>query len=138
MSPWHIFEFFVYAMNFELPEDQKVKFWLFRPNLPQLGLFHKYFLCKSCFRGISMIKMGIWDQSKPIPLYLKIKKFKIKNYSCIGHFWPLQWRMRSQLLQCMTGLRGLPIRKQQKSHLLLMQISKIVPVLFEQCAQVCV
>ena len=26
------------------------------------------------------------------------------HYSCNGHFRPQQWRMRSQLLQCMTGL----------------------------------
>ena len=50
------------------------------PNLPQSGLFHPYFLCKSSFRVISMIKMVIWDQSKPISLYLKMKKLKIKKF----------------------------------------------------------
>ena len=49
---------------------------LFRPNLHALGLFHSYFVCKSSFREISMIKMVILDQSKPISLILKIKKFK--------------------------------------------------------------
>ena len=29
------------------------------------------------------------------------------HYCCIGHFQPQQWRMRSQLLQCVTGLREL-------------------------------
>ena len=43
------------------------------PYWPQLGLFHPYFVCKSSFRVISMIKMVILDQSKPISLYLKIK-----------------------------------------------------------------
>ena len=49
------------------------------PYLPQLGLFHPHFLCKSSFRVISMIKMVIWDQSKPISLDLKIKKSKIQK-----------------------------------------------------------
>ena len=35
---------FVYDMNFGLPEmAKKWSFGLFRPNLPQLGLFHSYF-----------------------------------------------------------------------------------------------
>ena len=50
------------------------------PNLRQLELFHPYFLCKSSFRVISMIKMVIWNQSKPISLYLKIIKKKIKKF----------------------------------------------------------
>ena len=71
---------FVYVMNFELPEmAKKWSFGLFRPNLPELGLFHPYFLCKSSFRVISMIKMLILDQSKTISLYLKIKNKKVKN-----------------------------------------------------------
>ena len=71
---------FVYAMNFELPEmAKKWSFGFFRPNLPQLGLFHAYFVCKSSFRVISMIKIIILDQSKPISLYLKIKKSKIQK-----------------------------------------------------------
>ena len=69
---------FLYAMNFELPEMAKnLNFWIFRPNLPQLGLFHLYFVCKSSFRVISLIKIVILDQSKPISPYLKIKKSKI-------------------------------------------------------------
>ena len=65
---------FVYAMNFELPEiAKKWSLGFFRPNLPQLGLFYPYFVCRSSFRVISMIKMVILDQSKPILLYLKKK-----------------------------------------------------------------
>ena len=50
-----------------------VKQWLliFQANLPQLGLFRPYFVGKSSFRAISMIKMVILDQSKPISLLLK-------------------------------------------------------------------
>ena len=71
---------FVHAMNFELPEmAQKWNFGFFRHNLPQLGLFHPYFVSKSSFGEISMIKMVILEQSKPISLYLKIKKSKIKK-----------------------------------------------------------
>ena len=71
---------FVYVMNFELPEmAKKWSFGFFRPNLPQLGLFHPYFVHKSSFRVIPMIKMVILVQSKPISLYLKIKKLKIKK-----------------------------------------------------------
>ena len=61
---------------------QKTKKWsfvLFRPNLPQLRLFHPYLLCKSCFRVISMIKMVIWDQSKAISLILKKIKSKFQK-----------------------------------------------------------
>ena len=66
---------FVYAMNFELPEmAKKWSFGLFRPNLPQLGLIHPYFVCKSSARIISMIKMVILDQSKPISLIFERKK----------------------------------------------------------------
>ena len=73
---------FGYAINFELPEmAKKWNFGLFRPNLPQLGLFHPYFACKNSFRVISMIKMVIWDESKPISLILKDKNFKIQNLS---------------------------------------------------------
>ena len=49
------------------------------PNLRQLGLFHPDFVCKSSFRVISMIKMVILDQSKPISLYLK-KKIKNQKF----------------------------------------------------------
>ena len=66
---------FVYAMIFELPEmAKKWSFGFFRPNLPQLELFHPYFLCKSSFRVIL-------DQSKPLSLYLKIKNSKIQKSS---------------------------------------------------------
>ena len=71
---------FVYAMNFELPEiAKKLSFGFFRPNLPKLLLFHPYFVGKSNFIVISMIKIVILDQSKPISLYLKIKNSKIQN-----------------------------------------------------------
>ena len=58
---------------------KKWRFWLFRPNLPQLGLFHPYFVCKSSFRVILMIKMVILDQNKPISLIFEEKESKIKN-----------------------------------------------------------
>ena len=68
---------FVYAMNFDLPEMAKNEsLGFFRPNLPQLGLFHPYFEGKNIFRVISMIKMVILNQGKPKSLYLKIKKIK--------------------------------------------------------------
>ena len=71
---------FVYAMNFELIEmAKKWSIGLFRPNLPQLGLFHQYFVCKSSFRVISMIKMVTLDQSKPISLIFEKKNQKLKN-----------------------------------------------------------
>ena len=60
---------FMFTINFKLPEmSKKWSFGFFRPNLPQLGLFYPYFVSKSCFRVISMIKIVIWDQSKPILL----------------------------------------------------------------------
>ena len=69
---------FVYAMNFELPEmSKKWSFEIFRPNLPQLGLFHPYFVIS---RVISMIKMDILDQSKAKSLILKNKKSKISKF----------------------------------------------------------
>ena len=65
---------FVYAMTFELSEMlKKWSFRLFSPNLHQLGLFHLYFISKTSLRVISMIKIVILDQSKPIWLILKIK-----------------------------------------------------------------
>ena len=45
----------------------------------ELGLFHPSFVCKFSFTEISMINMVILDQSKPILLYLKIKKLKIEK-----------------------------------------------------------
>ena len=66
---------FVYAMNFELPEiSKKLSFGLFSPTLRLIELFHPYFVCKSSFRVISMIKMVILDQSKPIALIFEKKK----------------------------------------------------------------
>ena len=63
---------------------KKWSFGLFRPNLHELGLFHPYFVCKCSFREISMIKMIILDQSKPISLILKMKK---KKNSKIRHLY---------------------------------------------------
>ena len=57
--------------------DRNGKKWslgLSSPNLPQLGLFHPYFVCKYSFKEISMIKNVILDQSKPISLIWKIEK----------------------------------------------------------------
>ena len=70
---------FVCAMNFWAGRNGKKKwnFELFRFNLCELGLFHPYFVCKCSFREISMKKMVILDQSKPIMLILKIKKSEI-------------------------------------------------------------
>ena len=60
--------------------QKKWRFGLFRPNLPQLGLFHPSFVCQSNFRVISMIKMVVWDQNKPIWLCLKIQKSKNQKF----------------------------------------------------------
>ena len=49
------------------------------PTCVSYGYFIQYFVCKCNFREISMIKMVILDQSKPISLHLKIKKLKIKK-----------------------------------------------------------
>ena len=79
IEPWHVFECFC-AMNFwAARNNQKLNFGLFRPNLRELGLFHIYFVCKYSFREISVIKMVILDQSKPISLYLKIKNSKTEK-----------------------------------------------------------
>ena len=40
------------------------------------GYFIQYFVCKCSFREISMTKIVILDQSKPILLILKNKKFQ--------------------------------------------------------------
>ena len=65
LNAWHEFECLC-AMNFWAARNgKKWSVGLFRPNLPQLGLFHPYFVCKSSFRIISMIKMVILDESKP-------------------------------------------------------------------------
>ena len=58
---------------------QKIKFWTFQTNLRELGLFHPYFVCKCCFKKISMIKIVILNQSKSISLILKIENRKFKN-----------------------------------------------------------
>ena len=64
----------VFVMNFwAARSSKKFSFWLFRPTLRELGLFHPYFLCKCSFREISMIKMVILDQNKPMLLILKSK-----------------------------------------------------------------
>ena len=79
IEPVTCIRIFGYAVNFELPEmAKKLSFRLVRPNLPQLGLFHPYFVCKITFRVISMIKIVILDQSKPISLILKNKKLKLQ------------------------------------------------------------
>ena len=56
---------FVYAMNFELPEmAKKMKFWTFQAQPASVRVISSYFVCKSSFRVISMIKIVILDQSK--------------------------------------------------------------------------
>ena len=60
---------FVYAMNFELPEiAKKLSLGFFRPNHLSYCYFIHILLGKSSFIVISMIKMVILDQSKPISL----------------------------------------------------------------------
>ena len=87
IEPVTCIRIFVCAMNFWAARNgKKLSFGLFMPNLPQLGLhvFHSYFVCRCSFREISMIKMVILDQSKPILLILKKQKqknSKIKNLS---------------------------------------------------------
>ena len=44
---------------------KKIKFWTFQAQ-PASRLFHLYFVSKTNLRIISMIKMIILDQSKPI------------------------------------------------------------------------
>ena len=71
---------FVYAMNFcAAIKDKKSNLGLFRPFLRELGQFHPYFVCKCSFRKMSMIKMVILDQSKPISLIFKIEKSEIQK-----------------------------------------------------------
>ena len=66
---------FVCAMNLWAARNgKKLSFGLFRPNLHELGLFHPYFVSKYNFREISMIKIVILDQSKPISPIFKIEK----------------------------------------------------------------
>ena len=55
-------------------KSKKRSLGFFRHNLPPLGSFHPYFVCKSSFRVVSMIKIVILDQSKPISLILKNSK----------------------------------------------------------------
>ena len=50
------------------------------PTCMSLGYFIQYFACKCSFREISMIKMVIVDQSKPISLILKNKNSKIQKF----------------------------------------------------------
>ena len=66
----------VYHEFWAARNGKKVMFWTF-PAKPASGLFHPYFVCKSSFSVISIIKMVILDQSKPISLYLKIQNWKI-------------------------------------------------------------
>ena len=64
---------FVNAINFELPEMGKVKFWTSQAQPTSVRVISSIFCMKSSFRVISMIKIVILDQSKPIWLILKIK-----------------------------------------------------------------
>ena len=71
---------FVYGMIFKLPEMAKNEVLGFSgPTCVSWGYFIQYFVCKCSFREISMITMVILDQSKPLSLYLKIKKSKIQK-----------------------------------------------------------
>ena len=55
--------------------SKKWSFWLFMPNLRELGLFHLDFVCKCSFREISMIKIVIFEQNRPN--WIILKKFVI-------------------------------------------------------------
>ena len=80
LSLWHVFESL--RMRWILSSQKWQKsyvFWLFMPNLPQLGLFHPYVECKSSFRLISIIKIVILEQSKQILQILKNKNSKIQK-----------------------------------------------------------
>ena len=89
MRPWHVFECSCVRWIFKLPEmAKKWNFEFFRPNLRELWLFHPYFVCKCSYREISMIKIVILDQSKPISLILKIKNLIIqKTEICKFHVY---------------------------------------------------
>ena len=83
---------FVSAINFvcykffELPEMAKNYILDFSsPTCVSWGYFIQYFVCKCSFREISMIKMVILDQSKPILLYLEKKNQKFVNCTFIIH-----------------------------------------------------
>ena len=61
---------------------QKLKFWTFQAqpdSVRPLRLFHPYFVSKTSFSVISMIKIVILYQSKPISLILKVKLSKIQK-----------------------------------------------------------
>ena len=58
---------------------KKVKFGTFQAQPTSVRVISYIFVCKKFFRVISMIKMVILDQSKPISLYLKIQKSKIRK-----------------------------------------------------------
>ena len=71
---------FAYARIFDLPEMAKNEILDFSGSTCVIwGYFIQYFICKCSFREISMRKNVILDQSKPISLYFKIKKFKIQK-----------------------------------------------------------
>ena len=57
---------------------KKVKFGIFQAQPASVRVISSDFVCKSIFGVISMTKMVILDQSKPISLYLK-KKLKIEK-----------------------------------------------------------
>ena len=71
---------FVYAINFSAPRNEKKLIFDFSgPSCVSYRYFIWYFVCKYSFREISMTKMVILDQSKPISQILKNKKSKIQK-----------------------------------------------------------
>ena len=80
---------FVCMMNFWAARNgKKWNFGLFRPNLREFGLFHPYIEGKWSFTEISMIKIVILDQSKPISQMFKIENSKIqKSEICKLHVY---------------------------------------------------
>ena len=91
---------FVYTMNFRAARSGKRwSFWLFRPNLRELGLFHPYFVCN--------FWMVILDQSKPISLILLLWSIAFmvnKSVSKISLLWSIIFFVRWRVKKLSTGV----------------------------------
>ena len=100
----------VCVMNFWAARNgKKWRYWLVRPNLRELELFHPYFVCKCHFREILMINMVIFYQNKPI---VKVWKYK-KSYNILCGYWIIQFSIihvcinRSPENLCLRSLQSL-------------------------------
>ena len=78
LSPWHVFECLGMRWILSCQKWQKVQFGIFQARPASFRVI-SYFVCKSSFRVISMTKIAILDQMKPISLIFKNKKTKIKK-----------------------------------------------------------